>query len=251
MRNIVKYGEIVKVYHMLYSILQYLQSQYKHQKQNSLDHTSSVMVKHGIVLFAGNIEQLRLPGDPARRTNIDATRDNLSKGPYFVVTADSLAINRHCSTWLSGFFVPAPAEGCTLDAVFAEKIPKIQDDEDEKWLVGTNILAYLKWLIYTAAIKDLSVEPREEVSGQWTNYPQKAEEAARVLAWQVFAEQKDFLLKDDGNVAGGPDGEQLKIYHDDDDDNAQPPAGPRGMARAVLEIEWMLANSLVQRVVIW
>ena len=35
--------------------------------------------------------------------------------------------------------------------------------------------------------------------------------------------------KDDCNVAGGPDGEQLKIYHDDDDDDddddAQPPAG--------------------------
>ena len=32
--------------------------------------------------------------------------------------------------------------------------------------------------------------------------------------------------KNDCNVAGGPDGEQLKIYHDEDDDNnAQPPAG--------------------------
>ena len=46
------------------------------------------------------------------------------------------------------------------------------------------------------------------------------------------------FLKDDGNVAGGPDGEQLKIYHDDDDDDdddddAQPPAGHG----KVLEIE--------------
>ena len=36
--------------------------------------------------------------------------------------------------------------------------------------------------------------------------------------------------KDDCNVAGGLDGEQLKIYHgddddDDDDDDSQPPAG--------------------------
>ena len=31
--------------------------------------------------------------------------------------------------------------------------------------------------------------------------------------------------KDDCNFTGGPDGEQLKIYHDDDDEDAQPPAG--------------------------
>ena len=35
---------------------------------------------------------------------------------------------------------------------------------------------------------------------------------------------------------GGPDGKQLKIYHDDDNDDARPPAGP-GMTRADLEIK--------------
>ena len=52
-----------------------------------------------------------------------------------------------------GHFVPSPPEGCSLDTVFAEKIPKIQDDEDEKGLVGTNILAYLKWMIYTTSFQ--------------------------------------------------------------------------------------------------
>ena len=39
------------------------------------------------------------------------------------------------------------------------------------------------------------------------------------------------FVKDDGNVTGGPDGEQLKIYHNDGGggggDDAQPPAGHR------------------------
>ena len=81
-----------------------------------------------IVLFAGNIEQWRLPGDPARRTKIDAPGDDLSKGQYFFETADSPAINLLfaalfdliiCRTTKMGLFVPCPPEGCTLDAVFA------------------------------------------------------------------------------------------------------------------------------------
>ena len=81
-----------------------------------------------IVLFTGNIEQWRLPGDPARSTKIDAPGDDLSKGQYFFETADSPAINLLfaalfdliiCRTTKMGIFFPCPPEGCTLDAVFA------------------------------------------------------------------------------------------------------------------------------------
>ena len=57
------------------------------------------------------------------------------------------------------------------------------------------------------------------------------------------------FLKDNSNIVEGPDGEQLKIYDDDDDDHAESLMmhnHQQDMARVVLEIECMLANSLVQ-----
>ena len=53
-----------------------------------------------------------------------------------------------------GLFVPSGAAGRNLDALFAKKVPKIKDNKCEKWLVGAKILAYLKWLIYSAAFND-------------------------------------------------------------------------------------------------
>ena len=147
--------------------------------QNSLDHTSSVT--HGNCLFAGNIEQWRLPGDPASRTKIYAPGDDLSKGQYIFETADSPLRGTVRPDYLS-HHEDGPLEGCTLDAVFAEKNPKIQDDEDEKWLVGANFLAYLKWLIYTTSFQG----------------PKCGAVRRRF--------KRTSLLKDDGNVAGCPDG---------------------------------------------
>ena len=46
-----------------------------------------------------------------------------------------------------------------LDAIFDKKIPKVKDNERKKWLVRAKILAYLKYLIYTAAFKDPTAEP--------------------------------------------------------------------------------------------
>ena len=43
-----------------------------------------VSVHTGIVLFAGKIEQCRLPRDPTCGGDIDAPGNDLSKGPYFV-----------------------------------------------------------------------------------------------------------------------------------------------------------------------
>ena len=46
-----------------------------------------------IVLFAGKIEQWRLPGDPARSSDINAPGNDLSRGRYFVETNKSPPIN--------------------------------------------------------------------------------------------------------------------------------------------------------------
>ena len=46
-----------------------------------------------------------------------------------------------------GLFIPSAGEGCDLDAIFANKVPKIKDDKNDKWLVGAEILAYLKYLL--------------------------------------------------------------------------------------------------------
>ena len=59
-----------------------------------------------------------------------------------------------------GLFIPSASECRDLDAIFAKKVPKIKDDKNDKWLLGAEILAYLKYLIYSAAFKDPIVEPR-------------------------------------------------------------------------------------------
>jgi lipase chaperone LimK len=53
----------------------------------------------------------------------------------------------------------APAPGSTLEEIFQAKITKIdQQDttECEKLIISAKLIAYLKWLIYTAAFKDPS-----------------------------------------------------------------------------------------------
>ena len=62
-----------------------------------------------------------------------------------------------------GLFVPCGAKGRNFDAIFAEKVPKIKKNENQKWLVGAEILAHLKWLIYSAAFKDPTAEPRGSI----------------------------------------------------------------------------------------
>ena len=128
-----------------------------------------------------------------------------------------------------GLFVPAPAEGRTLDAVFAEKIPAINDESDERWLVGANILAYLKWLIFTAAFKDPNAEPRASIHSKFFKDWRRTFRASEDIIRKKLKKQlefwyskhpptkKGFYIRDDN--AGAGDGEQLRIYHDDDDDN--------------------------------
>jgi hypothetical protein len=51
----------------------------------------------------------------------------------------------------------APAPGRTLQEIFQAKIPNIDPQdvtEREKLIICAKLIAYLKWLIYTAAFKD-------------------------------------------------------------------------------------------------
>jgi hypothetical protein len=57
----------------------------------------------------------------------------------------------------------APAPGRTLQKIFQAKIPKIDPQdatEREKMIIGAELIACLKWLIYTAAFKDPSAGER-------------------------------------------------------------------------------------------
>ena len=110
-----------------------------------------------IVLFAGKFEQWRLPGDPARGSDIDAPGDDHSQGQYFVeINKKSPPINLLfaalfdlviCRTMKMGLHIPCTGEGRDSDAIFDEKVPKAKDDERKIWLVGAKIVAYLKYPI--------------------------------------------------------------------------------------------------------
>ena len=118
-----------------------------------------------------------MPGGPACGGDIDAPGDDLSQGQYFVETNKSPLINLRfvalfdlivCCTTKMGFLIPSSRDGRDLDAIFAEKVPKVNlaknyKPEREKWLVGAEILAYLKYLIYSAAFKDPIADPRGSI----------------------------------------------------------------------------------------
>ena len=64
----------------------------------------------------------------------------------------------------------APSPGRTLDAIFDEKIPKINpadEKEREKFVVSPELIAYLKWLIYTAAFKDPNAGDRGAIHARF------------------------------------------------------------------------------------
>ena len=91
-----------------------------------------------VALFAGKIEQWRLPGDPARGGDINSPGDDLSQGSYFVESNKSPPINLLfaalfdliiCCTTKVGTLIPCAVEGRDLNAIFAEKVPKVKDDE--------------------------------------------------------------------------------------------------------------------------
>ena len=114
-----------------------------------------------------------------------------------------------------------------LDAKYAEKFPKIKDDEREKWLVGAEILAYLKYLIYSAAFKDPTAEPRGSVHAEFYRTFRVSKDLIRrkmkkkLECWYAKHQPSNrrFLSKDDDNHIGVSEGQHppvLNIYHDED-----------------------------------
>jgi hypothetical protein len=66
-----------------------------------------------------------------------------------------------------GYLIPSPTR--TLKEIFQEKIPGT-----DKFLVSADLIAYLKWLIYVAAIKDRTGLNHEEFYGKevaFLNHP--------------------------------------------------------------------------------
>ena len=94
----------------------------------------------------------------------------LRAAQYFVKTDDCPKMNQLfaglydlilCRITKMNFLAPAP--GRTLQEIFQAKIPKIDPQdatEREKMIIGPELIAYLKWLIYTAAFKDPSAGER-------------------------------------------------------------------------------------------
>ena len=52
-----------------------------------------------------------------------------------------------------GLLVPNAAQGRDLDKIFEHKLPKIRETEDTRYLIGAEIIAYCKLLIYIAPLK--------------------------------------------------------------------------------------------------
>ena len=120
-------------------------------------------------MSAGYIENWRLgPGG-----------DDLRAAPYFTRSDNSPHFNRLFAAIYDIFFTKLtnlgrliPSSGRTLKDIFMDKI-----HGTDKFLVSAELIAYLKWLIYVAALKDRSTLPHEQFykdvlamfkgSGQW------------------------------------------------------------------------------------
>ena len=90
-----------------------------------------------------------------------------------------------------GLLIPCAVEGRDLDTIFAEKIPKVKDDEREKWLVGAEILAYFKYLMYSAAFKDPTAEPRGSIHAEFYRGWRRTFRASEDLICRKMKKQLD------------------------------------------------------------
>jgi hypothetical protein len=99
--------------------------------------------------------------------------DDLSKPPFYNKAQASPVINvLFAALWdlilcrITKMSYLAPSQGRSLKDIFDDKIPAISgvdaDDANatEKHLVSPELMAYLKWLIYTAPFKDPFAQPR-------------------------------------------------------------------------------------------
>ena len=138
-----------------------------------------------------------------------------------------------------GLLIPSASEGSDLDAIiaiFADKVPKIKDDENDKWLVSAEILAYLKYLIYSAAFKDPTVKLHGSIHAEFYRGWRRTFRLNEDLICRKMKKQLEcwyskhppssrrVLPRDDDMYIGGSDGEHqpaaLRLYNDD---KAEPP----------------------------
>jgi hypothetical protein len=82
-----------------------------------------------------------------------------------------------------GLLIPNAGEGSTLRQIFQHQLPKIKEGEKDKYLIGAEIITFVKWLIYTAPFKDANLEPRGTAHAKfvsdWRHTIRSSEEAYR------------------------------------------------------------------------
>lgn len=103
--------------------------------------------------------------------------DDLRAAPYYTKTNESPVFNQLFAALydlilcrITKMSSLAPSPGRTPEAIFQEKIPKINPaDETERarFLIGPELIAYLKWLIYTAAFKDPNAGDRGAIHSRF------------------------------------------------------------------------------------
>lgn len=103
--------------------------------------------------------------------------DDLRKSPYFTKTNDSPIFNQLFAALydlilcrITKMSSLAPSPGRDIDAIFQEKIPKINPEDEterERFLISPELIAYLKWLIYTAAFKEPTAGERGAIHNQF------------------------------------------------------------------------------------
>ena len=167
-----------------------------------------VSVTHGHCFICRKIEQWRLPGDPARGCDIDAPGYELSKGQYFVgqwistnefflVALFDLII---CHTTKMGLlFPPLPPvpRSCRSQPRCHIRQEGFQDQGWQaremacwRWYLSLPQVAHIQcclqgpncWAARIELVYWVLQRLAQNVSSQWRTYPQKAEEAAGVLA---------------------------------------------------------------------
>jgi len=203
-------------------------------------------------LFIGRIENWRL----------GAAEDDLRTSPYFAQHVNSPPFN-----WLfaalydliftkmtnMGYLIPSPSR--TLKEIFKEKI-----HGTEKYLVSSELIAYLKWLIYVAAFKDRGnvdhlLFYNKELA--YLNHPSnKRWRGFLYTALDAWYSEFKPSKKRKGRSSGGAGAEAIVVDGDrrfldniddfpdplDDDDDAPHPAGVALAAAAALAAEAQAAG---------
>jgi hypothetical protein len=77
-----------------------------------------------------------------------------------VITRDCQVADLALGTWIITRMTQSGGEGSGLDKIFEYKLPKLDEEERDTYHIGAEIIAFLKWLIYTAPFKDCNAKSR-------------------------------------------------------------------------------------------